>query len=284
MFIAKVKNYKDELLTLTQNEDKYQVISIEGLNPPEAQINTMDVSGMDGSRFNSSKLTNRNIVITIKLCGDVETNRIELYNFFVVKEMCTFYFKNTIRDVYAEGYVESVSCNPFENGTLMQISMICPYPYFKDVVLSTIDISNVSSGFTFPFSADSNGIPISNINTAGTTLIENDSDTNCGIVIRAKFKTNANHFEIENLTDNSSLKINLAFLENDELIINTNKGKKYVRVKRNGTLYNVFRYVTIDSVFLQLLTGENYLRYYIDGYLENFIIIAVQFNKLYRGA
>ena len=99
MYILKVENITNNVLTLTQRESDFQVLQIDGLNPPNAQINRSTVAGLDGSKFNSSKLNERNIVITIKLNGDIEKNRLYLYSFFNTKRWCKIYYKNESLDV-----------------------------------------------------------------------------------------------------------------------------------------------------------------------------------------
>ena len=71
MFTLKIENIKNTILELTQNESNYQILSVKGLNPPNAQINRSTIAGLDGSKCNSSKLEERNIVITLKLNGDI---------------------------------------------------------------------------------------------------------------------------------------------------------------------------------------------------------------------
>ena len=75
MFEARIENTKGSILTLTNNESKFQLISITGLNPPKAQINVSTIAGLDGAKFNSAKLETRNVVINLKINGDVEENR-----------------------------------------------------------------------------------------------------------------------------------------------------------------------------------------------------------------
>ena len=152
MFTCKIENSDGAVYVLTGDEPVYQVIKIEGLNPPKAQINTTTIVGLDGAMFNSSKLESRNIVLTIRINGDVETNRQNLYQYFRTKEACTFYYTNQNRDVYIQGYVESVVCDLFSKSELAQISIICPSPYFKSLDEIVSDISNSLALFTFPFS------------------------------------------------------------------------------------------------------------------------------------
>ena len=61
MFECKIENKKNNILTLTQSEESFQVYDVQGLNPPKAQINNSKIAGIDGSKFNSSKLDERNI-------------------------------------------------------------------------------------------------------------------------------------------------------------------------------------------------------------------------------
>ena len=102
MYTAKIENHNG-ILTLTGNESKWQVISITGLNPAPAQVNLTDIASLDGAKFNSSKLATRNIVITIRLNGDVESNRLFLYRYFSSKDNVTFYYKNSHLDTFKIG-------------------------------------------------------------------------------------------------------------------------------------------------------------------------------------
>ena len=174
MYTAKIQNSNGLVWTLTNNESEYQVVSITGLNPPKAQINTSTIVGFDGALFNSSKLETRNLVLSIRINGDVETNRLNLYKYFRTKEPCVFYYANEHLDVFIEGYVESVECNLFTISEIAQISIICPYPYFKSVTEISTDLSSVFPQFTFPFSInDGFPIPISSYEPSYSTNIYN---------------------------------------------------------------------------------------------------------------
>ena len=74
IFTLIIKNYKGETYELTHNYERYYVKSITGLTPPSAVINTSVSGSYDGSFYNSSRLEQRNIVITVGLKGEVEEN------------------------------------------------------------------------------------------------------------------------------------------------------------------------------------------------------------------
>ena len=67
IFTLIIKNYKGESYELTHNYERYYVKSITGLTPPSAVINTSVSGSYDGSFYNSSRLEQRNIVITLGL-------------------------------------------------------------------------------------------------------------------------------------------------------------------------------------------------------------------------
>ena len=96
MFELKIENTKGQFLTLTQNESNYSIVSIEGLTPPVAAVTMLKNANRDGSKFSSSFLTERNIVITVALNGDVEKNRLKLYDFLSSGNYCKIYYRKCI--------------------------------------------------------------------------------------------------------------------------------------------------------------------------------------------
>ena len=99
MFTLTVENANGERLTLTQNEQNYQLYSVEGLMPPKANISTSSVVNRDGVKVKSSKVQERNIVLNIRLNGDIEANRIRLYTFFKRGRYGRLYYRNGPRDM-----------------------------------------------------------------------------------------------------------------------------------------------------------------------------------------
>ena len=287
MFIAKIENSKNNILTLTQNESEYQVYNIDGLNPPKAQINTSKVAGIDGSKFNSSKLEERNLVLYIKLNKDVEKNRIYLYSFFNTKEWCKFYYKNSTRDVYIEGYVETVEVTPFTNNEVMQVSIICPGSYFKSLNEIIDDISKALGKFTFPFAInETEPIEFSTIESGKVTDVYNDSETETGVIIEIDISGTVNSLQIKNTITGETFGLNYSFIKYDKVVINTNKGEKSIKLIRNGIESNIFTSIVRGSTFFQLSIGDNYFSYLVNGSATDdneLLHIVFKHYILYRG-
>lgn len=287
MFECKIENLRNNVLTLTQRESDFQVYDIQGLNPPKAQINVSKIAGIDGSKFNSSKLEERNIVLYIKLNGDIERNRILLYTYFPTREWCKFYYKNGCRDVYIEGYVETVEVTSFTSNEVMQVSIVCPNPYFKAAAEIVDDISKALARFKFPFSIKvDNPIPFSTIDSSKITDVYNNSETETGVIIEANVRGTVTSLEIKNTQTGESMKLNHSFIKHDIIIINTNKTEKSIKLIRNGVESNIFTSIRKGSTFFQLSLGDNYFSYLVNGNTtddDELVHIVFRHNTLYRG-
>ncbi len=292
MFVLKVENTRNNILTLTQNESNYQITKIDGLNPPNAIINSSTVAGMDGSIFNSSKLEERNIVLTIKINGEVEKNRLNLYKYFKTKQWCKIYYKNSSRDVYIEGYVETIECDLFELGQTMQISIICQNPYFKALQEIATDISEEMAGFEFPFAInESEPIEFSTIQKNRVTNVINNGEVESGLIIELTASADVSNPAIYNANNGHQfMKIDVDMKLGDKIVINTGKGQKRVTLISNGIETNLIKDLVpikfgdsyVYPTWFQLQLGDNEFTYTADTGAE-FLNIMFRRNTLYEG-
>ena len=287
MYTAKIQNKNGDLMILTGNEPVYQILGIQGLNPPPAQINVTTVVGLDGARYNSARLQTRNIVLTVKINGDAEQNRLRLYRYFRTKEWCTFFYRNGSVDVSIDGYVESVECDLFSNAETAQISILCPDPYFKSVSEVVADSSSVFSVFVFPFSInEGEPVIISSIDpeSDGAINVYNSSESETGVILTVEFFAAASSLDVKNTATGDEIKIAYAFQAEDKVVINTNKGQKGITLIRNGVLTNIFAALQPGSSFFQLIVGNNRFEYTVDNVPDSDdAALVFRFYNLYRG-
>lgn len=138
----------DSLQLILREPEKSGLIitDIDGLGPIKASINTTNYATLDGAYFNSSRGETRNINITLRpMDPDVEGNRLKAYRFFPVKEKVKIEVITDNRDGVIEGYVESVEPTIFSDEESIDISIICPDPFFyeqfyEEILLSLIHI------------------------------------------------------------------------------------------------------------------------------------------------
>lgn len=160
MYTLIAENKYGQQLELTDNEN-YVITSIEGLDPPDATINTSKNANADGSVFNSSYVNDRQIIITMAINYPAEENRITLYQYFKTKMPITLYYENDTRDVYINGYVQNFTVDFFAKKQVAQITIQCPKPLFNDVNENSQTLSQVASLFEFPF--EINATPSANL-------------------------------------------------------------------------------------------------------------------------
>lgn len=281
MYTLIVENEKGEQLELTHN-DAYDVIKIEGLNPPPAAINNTEISGVDGAKFNNSKVRVRNLVIYLNIKSPIEKNRQALYNYFHIKRKVKIYFKNQNRDVYIEGYVETFENDLFENLQQPQISIICPEPFWKAVDNLLVEFSNEISLFEFPFAIEEEGIELSRVNLE-TFKVINNGNVETGAIIELFATTNQIlNPTIYNRTTQTYFKVNFNMHEGDIIRINTNQGQKSVTLTRGNYTSNIIGSRESGSSWIQLIPGLNEIAYDADVGVENLMVNLTLIRK-YEG-
>lgn len=281
MYSLKVENDRGNTLELTNNPN-YTVYKIEGLNPPQATINSSVNTTTDGSSINSVRLENRNIVIYMAIEGDVESNRINLYKYFPVKKSVKLYFKNYTRDIYIEGNVELIECDLFTNKQIAQISIICPKPYFKDIENLVTSFGDVSSMFEFPFSIAKTGIEISGVTTNQRRSIINTGDIETGVIIKLFSTGTVVNPVIYDVLKRTQLKLNFTMLASDTIVINTNVGEKSIELIHDGVTYNAMGYMAQDSTWFVMEAGDNVFTYDADSGNSN-LQLTFTTSILYSG-
>jgi hypothetical protein len=120
--------------------DRIQIRKIEGLGPVKGDVNTSSYGSVDGESYTGTNIPSRNIVITVGLNPDWNTWSMEglrrlLYAYFMPKKAVRLVFESNddLPTVEITGITESVEPNIFSKDVDMDISIICPDPYFTAV-------------------------------------------------------------------------------------------------------------------------------------------------------
>lgn len=280
-FSLSVENYRGETLQLTGNP-AYQVTRIDGLNPPAAAINTSAHASFDGSTFNSSHVENRNIVIELVIEGDAEKNRIELYRYFKTKKAVKIHFRNGSRDVYTEGYVETFDVGYYEQKENVQVSIICPRPYFIAEQFTSVSFGAVRPLFEFPFSIET-PIPFSELDFDSEINVENTGDVETGIVIRFWAMGEMTNPTLYRTDTGQMIKVLVAMELGDVVEVSTISGEKRVTLISDGVETNALNLLDAASSWITLEPGDNTFQTGADTYPEN-LACTFEYSNLYEGA
>lgn len=281
MYKLKIENGNGDILELS-NEKKIAIIGIDGLNPPDASIVMSSVAMNDGSRFNSAKVEKRNLVITMRLLKDVERMRILLYKYFRIRQWCKIYFSNESRDVYCEGYVETFENDRFVMNNEVQVSIICPSPWFKQLDEVIFNMSLVLPMFEFPFAIEEEGVEFSVLQENILTEVVNGGDVETGLVLQLNATSEVINPRVYNADTHGMIGLNFTMQAGDVITISTIKGSKKVTLLREGVETNIINALMDDPDWFQIPIGSTNFTYDCTSGSEFFSVTFIGQN-LYGG-
>lgn len=278
MYTLIAENKYGEQLEITNNP-RYAITDIDGLYPPEGVINTTQVANTDGSVFNSSRVNDRTITITMVINGPAEANRLLLYRYFKTKYPVRLYYKNGVRDVYIDGYVSKFSVEYFDKKQTAQIEISCPMALFRAVKESVTEFSNTENMFVFPFAIEDTGIPFSEIALGEQKTIINGGDVESGVVIKLNALSRVLNPKLYNVDTADHMFLNVEMEPGDEITINTQKKEKSIILLRDGVQSNIVGKLDAGSTWFNLVPGDNVFTYEADEFPENLQCIFIINNQ-----
>lgn len=287
-------------MELTRPEESgFLITSIEGLGPAKANINLTELTGSDGSTFNSARLDERNIVISAALLmkPTIEAVRLKSYKYFPIKRKITLKIETDERKVRIDGYVESNEPDIFSENEAIEISIICPNPYFYEddaAGKQTTVFYGLTPVFEFPFSNESLSDPLLEFGkiqnyTEQTVLYDGDADT--GVIITMYAIGKVKNIGIFNTLTREEMHLDTSKIETltgggidsgDTIIISTIVGDKTVTLLRDGIYMNILNCIDKDSDWFQITKGDNVFAYTAEEGISN-LHFRIENDVLYEG-
>lgn len=276
--IIKIENARGEVLNLSA-DPRYNPM-LTGTGPPPATINRAKVATADGTRYNSATVGERPLVLTIDLLRDIARARLNLYKWLGTKQYIKVYYAADGLDVWVDGYVETAEVDPWTQAQVVQASIICPQPYWRDVAETYTDASVVSAFLEFPFSTDSEGMELSTVDLTASTVITNDGTVPAGIIFELTANIRALQPRIYNLTTGEYMGFYVDMFAGDRLIVNTSTGQKSVTYVHEGVSHNYINTLMEGSKWLQMGLGANEFSYTTD---EGECTLGIYHTNMYIG-
>lgn len=281
MFSLFATNQYGETLELTHN-NAYAITDIDGFDPPDATINTEHNAAQDGAVFKSSYANSRQITITLAVNIPAEENRIALYKVFKSKFPVRLRYVTETRDVYADGYVQSMQVAYFQQKQTVQIVVQCPGAYLNGTAADLQEFALVNPLFEFPFAIASAGIPFSEVVVDAERSLINNGDVETGAVFTIRAIGSVTNPKIYNTGTGESMIFSLSMVAGDQLVINTRQNQKRVTLTHNGTDTNVIGYLAAGSSWFKLAPGDNIFMASADSGAAN-MVVTVDIVDLFEG-
>ena len=261
---AEFSVYSDDFFCNVQRD-------VKGLSDVTAKINTITNVGQDGETETSVYLDPRDI--TIK--GQLRTNDFLLQNELIrrLNRILDPHHSGTLTYIMGEAR-RKITCRALSapvwakssKRPVFTITLFCPNPYWSDTSTTLVQFAGGSAAFHFPlpFYSDVNTLwewPVimGAISTLGLARIQNDSDSDCGMIWEAAASGEVINPLLINVDTGDYIKLNLTLQNGDVLRVTTAYGKKRVRLIRNGEDLNAYSSVVLGSTFFPIYKGANNL-------------------------
>lgn len=241
---------------------------IDGMDTPDAEIQTKRAPFQDGTTFTDALLKQRFMNLRFSIFGD-DNSQIEMFRSELFKKFSPTLKEGTLT-INSDSQSLSIPCvarkviagNRKKSRTEcfqdIMIPLVASDPAFLDEEFTEITLAAFTGGFQFPFA-----FPISFGTVGQSTTIDNIGHMETPVIIEmAGALTNP---VFTNDTTGQSIDLTggggLTLLAGETLIINTDKFSPSIIKMSGGVPTNAYEFLTSDSELWQLALGENDVSY-----------------------
>lgn len=282
-------NDENVAITLTDKFFPWELQTCEGIYEFASQVNTMDDAMTDGSIYQGSKVTKRNIVITLRdrPNADHMANRKLLYSVFKPASAGVFAYTENGETKAIEYYVEKVYIDAVKRSRAATVSLICPNPFFHDLTDTVVSMADWDSLFEFEHEFTSEGEEFATRNVERLKTIENYNADNIGVTITIKAFGAVTNPAIYHVEAQTAIKIGttakpLAMVSGDSVVVTTETNNKHVYLVHNDIWTEINNYLSEDTEFIQLGIGSNTFGYNALSGAEN-MVVSIAYRNRYLG-
>ena len=286
---ASFLNTDDNLILIINDTNSPGILieSVDGIYAYSADVSTSPYSQTHGSKYKTTRVPQRNIVINGKIYADDTTpsfydNRQMLYRIFRPSSKGVFtYYETGEENRLAGYYVESVTIDQKWHIGDFQISLICPDPFFYSEDDITVELAAWHAGWTFPHNFVAAGEPIGERSATMLQEIENEngvSDIGLNITMSCTGDVVNPYVYLYETGERISVGTSarpFTLLSGQTITIDTTTGEKSITLSQSGTEdTSIISYIDSGSAFFQLGAGVNTIGYNADSGAANLIVIV----------
>lgn len=288
VILRKVKNLKELVLDM-ESTPNYILDSVDW-DVVKGVHNTYKYVNQIGISITSTSIGSRPVGITGWIVADDELHMALLkreLNMFVnpQEEIDLIYNDYTIRFKPDESIRYSLSYE--ENNEIFakfKITGTCANPLFEDINESQIAFVTTIKMFHFPLiiskELPEGGVVFGKRMESLIVNIVNKGSVQVGMRIVIKANGTVVNPKIVNINTQQEFLLNKTLVSGEEVVINTNTGKKSVKGKIGNEEYsNYYMYKDFNSKWLKLDVGDNLFRYDAEQGIENMDVFVYFANN-----
>lgn len=230
-------------------KDSLLIRKVTGLNPPDLDLHIGDYAS-DGGVYQGRRVGARNVVMTIDLnpnpaLGETVSGlRTFLYKVFVDPlvhgdNVQLVFLTDTGKTITTHGYTEKLESELFDIETLVQISMICPNPYLRDLAPTQL-VNPTGTWVSLPF------------------VYDGDAESGFSLEIEVSTATSILNVSVGSRV----ISFGHDFLPGDVVQIDTNRGSRSATYTRSGVTKSLLAKLAYTSQWIQLHSADSLVSVY----------------------
>lgn len=287
---------KIEKLTYTNERGESVVFShasifhtneVSGLSDVRNAIYSINSMGQDGDTYLGNRIESREIEIV----GSIkERNKDQMREYRrKLNRVLNPQYAATLTYEYGE-FKRVIDCKVdnapvFSRKAIFQdftVQLLCLNPFWRKESKARDDIATWIGGLEFPVEIPVEGWQIGFRQPSLIVNVYNDGDVQAGIRVEFRALGVVKKPSLLNVDTGEFIKLNIDLVAGDVLSVSTGYGEKEVTLKHGGATSDAFRYLDVDSSYLQLSVGDNLFRYSAEQNLEN-LEVSIYHDDLYLG-
>jgi len=260
-----------EGLELTIGEGRLILLSAEGLEAPALRLAIAKGAGMNGAISASMRIEPRRIAVEALLdLRDLDEIGIanERSSICCAMRATDAYGTLTVQRAGRTRRIEALpaSAPAFakkrwnEAWQRVRLEFVCPRPFFRSIEPVVSSVRYYASltefgeeGIELPLE----GFEVARIEHSGERTVTIQNDGNEAAPVRIRFTGPMVNPYIKNNTTNEVIRISQMIRAGEYLEIDTEPGRRQIRLFQNGAERNGMHYLDLASTFWQLAQGEN---------------------------
>ncbi len=277
-------NARGESIELYQSP--FFLNEIKGLGDVDSEIYTQKAPEQDGTTPVYTTLEERYIPIEVVILENLLPNRQTLSRVFnPILGPGRLIYDNGMVQWEINAQSEHVPTFPDERPRKVQrayIDLVCHDPYWRDGVPIKNEIALWESKFSFELEIPEEGIEMGSRSASTIVNVENTGHTDTGMIIKFEATQTVDNPYLINMDTGEMIKIIRTMTAGEVITINTNARQKRITSELNGITTNIFNSIEHGSKFIQLLVGDNLLRYGADEN-QDFLEVSIYHDNKYVG-
>lgn len=258
---------------------------VTGLSGIENTIYSTNSMGQHGDTYISQRFEPRDISIKGNINStdkdrvlELRRNAEKILNAELNAKL-VYTYKDFVRviDCKVDGKPTFKRSKVFEQFT---IPLTCCSPFWREEAETKKDIAVWVDSWEFDFEIPEEGIELGYRAPSLIVNAYNEGDVKSGMRIEFRAIGTVNNPSLLNVNTQEYIKlINTTMVAGDVITVNTDYGKKGAILTREGQETDYFKYIDVESTFMQLDIGDNVFRYDAESGLNALEVTIYHYNK-----